>query len=192
MTRVKDLDVDDLTEEQLLVYKKILEGPRGNVVGPLKIWLNNPKFASCAQVLGKYARYESNLPSSLSELAIITTGRCWSSDFEWEQHAPLANKAGIKIEYINQISKGKRPTFSDEIEQVVFDFSAEVNLNKNVSEKIYTKAVKFLGENGVLDIVAICGYYNLVSMTLNVYKVPPEGSKWILPKVANLDGMLLK
>ena len=91
-----DWRLDQLTDEQLMIYKKIVEGPRGSVVGPLKVWLNNPKFAASAQELGKYARYESSLPPILSELAIITTGRCWSSNFEWEQHAPLAEKMVLK------------------------------------------------------------------------------------------------
>ena len=33
-------------------------------------------------------------------------------------------------------------------------------------------------------------YYNLISMTLNVFKVPPEGSKWILPHIEDFSKML--
>ena len=188
--RIKDWNKEDLSEEQLSIYKEIINGPRGNVIGPIRIWLNNPQFALCAQALGKYARYESNLSSALSELAIITTGRCWSSEFEWEQHAPLAEKAGIDINYINEIALGNRPIFENKDQQAVYDFAAEVNINKNVSDKVYNHADDLLGKNVLIDIVAICGYYSLISMTLNVFKVPSIGSAWVLPKIKNFNHML--
>lgn len=190
MGRIEDWEENELSEEQLIIYKEIINGPRGNVVGPIRIWLNNPKFASCAQALGKYVRYETSLPNSLSELAIITTGRCWSSNFEWEHHAPLAEKAGIDIKYINIIAKAERPLFLDNIAQVVFDFSAEVNLNKKVSDLVYSEAINLLGKNAVIDLVGICGYYNLISMTLNVFKVQVGESKWKLPYIKDFSKML--
>ena len=190
MMRIKDWKEEDLSEEQLIVYKEIMNGPRGNVVGPIRIWLNNAKLASCAQSLGKYVRYESNLSTALSELAIITTGRCWSSEFEWEHHAPLAEKAGIDIKYINQIAIGKRPIFKNNFQQAVYDFAAEANIKKNVSDSVYNKVNNLLGKNALIDIVAICGYYNLISMTLNVFRVPSEGNHWKLPNIKDFNQML--
>lgn len=190
MMRIKDWKEEDLSEEQLIVYKEIMNGPRGNVVGPIRIWLNNAKFASCAQALGKYVRYESNLSTALSELAIITTGRCWSSEFEWEHHAPLAKKAGIDIKYINQIAIGKRPIFKNNFQQAVYDFTAEANIKKNVSDRVYNEVNNLLGKNALIDIVAICGYYNLISMTLNVFRVPSEGNYWELPNITDFNQML--
>jgi len=190
MMRIKDWKEEDLSEEQLIVYKEIMNGPRGNVVGPIRIWLNNAKLASCAQSLGKYVRYESNLSTALSELAIITTGRCWSSEFEWEHHAPLAEKAGIDIKYINQIAIGKRPIFKNNFQQAVYDFAAEANIKKNVSDRVYNEVNNLLGKNALIDIVAICGYYNLISMTLNVFRVPSEGNYWELPNIKDFNQML--
>ena len=130
------------------------------------------------------------MTTALSELVIITTGRCWSANFEWEQHAPLAKKAGINIKYINQIAIANRPIFKNHEQQAVYDFTAEANIKKNVSDKVYNKAYKLLGKNALIDIVGICGYYNLISMTLNVFRVPQEGSDWPLPKINNLNNML--
>ena len=135
MTRIKDWTKEELNNEQKQVYDEIVSGPRGKVVGPLRIWLNNPELAKCAQQVGAYARYKTSLDKSLSELAIITTGRVWSSEFEWEHHAPLAIHAGIKKEHVETIANAKRPIFENEDEQIVFDFSAEANILKNVSDK---------------------------------------------------------
>ena len=134
MARIKDWKVEDLTEEQKEIHDAIVSGPRGHVVGPLRIWLNNPGLARSAQTVGEYARYGTSLSKGLSELAIITTGRVWSSAFEWEHHAPLAIEGGIDPHHVEIISLGKKPNFVKPEEEAVFDFAAEANILKNVSD----------------------------------------------------------
>ena len=190
MQRLKDWKVEELNDEQKKVHDDIVNGPRGKVVGPLRIWLNNPKLATCAQQLGAYARYGTSLHKSLSELAIIVTGRVWSSKFEWEHHAPLAIDAGIKEIYVNEISHAKRPKFEDKEEQIVFDFSAECNILKKVTDTTFKMALNTLGQTKIIDIVGICGYYSLISMTLNVFKVPNDTLNWPLPEVDDFSTML--
>ena len=192
MQRLKDWTVEDLNEEQKKVHDEIVKGPRGSVVGPLRIWLNNPKLAKVAQQVAAYARYGTSLDNSLSELAIITTGRVWSSKFEWEHHAPLAIKAGINEEYVNIIAQAKRPIFDNQIEQIVFDFAAESNILKNVKDDTFAIALEKLGQTRVIDIVGICGYYSLISMTLNVFKVPNDTPDWPLPEINDFSNMLSK
>ena len=190
MTRIKDWTVENLTEEQKEIHDTIVSGPRGHVVGPLRIWLNNPGLARSAQTVGEYARYGTSLSKGLSELAIITTGRVWSSAFEWEHHAPLAIEGGIDPENVNIISMGQRPNFTNVEEEAVFDFAAEANILKNVSDNTYNNLVNILNETAAIDIVGICGYYSLISMTLNVFKVPSDTDKWPLPEIKDFSKML--
>tara|TARA_A100001015_G_scaffold137434_1_gene152415 strand:- start:2088 stop:2666 length:579 start_codon:yes stop_codon:yes gene_type:complete len=190
MTRIKDWSVESLTEEQKEIHDTIVSGPRGHVVGPLRIWLNNPGLARSAQTVGEYARYGTSLSKGLSELAIITTGRVWSSAFEWEHHAPLAIEGGIDPENVNIISMGQRPNFTKAEEEAVFDFAAEANILKNVSDNTYNNLVNILNETAAIDIVGICGYYCLISMTLNVFKVPSDTDKWPLPEIKDFSKML--
>mgnify|MGYP003311572616 FL=1 len=190
MTRIKDWTVENLTEEQKEIHDAIVSGPRGHVVGPLRIWLNNPGLARSAQTVGEYARYGTSLSKRLSELAIITTGRVWSSAFEWEHHAPLAIEGGIDPENVNIISMGQRPNFTKAEEEAVFDFAAEANILKNVSNNTYNNLVNILNETAAIDIVGICGYYSLISMTLNVFKVPSDTDKWPLPEIKDFSKML--
>tara|TARA_Y100000994_G_scaffold49028_1_gene38610 strand:- start:39 stop:617 length:579 start_codon:yes stop_codon:yes gene_type:complete len=190
MTRIKDWTVENLTEEQKEIHDTIVNGPRGHVVGPLRIWLNNPGLARSAQTVGEYARYGTSLSKGLSELAIITTGRVWSSAFEWEHHAPLAIEGGIDPENVNIISMGQRPSFIKKEEEAVFDFAAEANILKNVSDNTYNNLVNILNETAAIDIVGICGYYSLISMTLNVFKVPSDTDKWPLPEIKDFSKML--
>ena len=116
MSRLPELDPKKFSPEQKKVHEAILKGPRGKVVGPLKVWLNNPGLAEHAQALGAYARFNSSLPPRLSELAICVTGAFWKANFEWYAHAPLAIKAGIDPAAIEAIRTGGTPklTKSDE------------------------------------------------------------------------------
>ncbi len=109
MPRLPELDPAKFSPEQKKVHDAILAGPRGKVVGPLKVWLNNPGLAEHAQALGAYARFGSSLPPRLSELAICVTGAFWKANYEWYAHAPLAIKAGIDPAAIEAIRTGATP-----------------------------------------------------------------------------------
>lgn len=173
-------DLAALTPAQKPVADAIKAGPRGEVVGPLRVWLTNPELAQKAQALGQYARYDSSLSDYLSELAILVTGRYWSSGFEWAQHAPIALRAGHSAAVVDAIAAGRRPDLPDEPARAVFDFAVELHRDKQVTDVTYAAAEAALGTPGCVDLVAICGYYTLISMTINAFGVP-DGTGPTLP-----------
>jgi 4-carboxymuconolactone decarboxylase len=159
-------------EEQISVYETILNGPRGEVVGPLKVWLKSPSLAMKAQDLGKFARYETSLSPIMSELAILVTARIWSSGFEWSHHAPIALATGLEQHVVDALSFAKIPAFNDEKLKLIFQFCVELHRDHKVSDTTYAKAYETLGETTVIELVAICGYYGFISMTINSFAVP--------------------
>lgn len=173
-------DFTALTPAQSVAHDAIKNGPRGNVIGPLRVWLTNPELAHTAQALGQYARYDSVLPPVLSELVILVTGRYWSSGFEWAQHAPIALDHGLEAAIVDAIGQGTRPICTDATQQAVFDFAAELHRDKRVSDATYAHVVDLLGSEAAVDIVAICGYYTLISMTINAFDIP-DGAGATLP-----------
>lgn len=176
-------DFNALTPAQAKVVDAIKAGPRGEVVGPLRVWVTNPPLANAAQTLGQYARYDSLLPEYLSELAILVTARYWSSGFEWAHHAPIAASAGHSEAVIAALSRGQRPDLPDEKAAAVFAFAVELHRDKHVSDATYARAEAALGVEACVDLVAVCGYYTLISMTINAFGVPDgEG-----PVLADVD-----
>lgn len=182
MSRLPVLDEAALSADQQDIYDAISSGPRGKVVGPLRVWLQSPKFAAQAQALGQYARYDSALAPALSEIAILVTARYWSSGFEWTHHAPIAKSAGVPEAAIAAISQALTYAFSDAQMQAVFDFSVELHRDKQVSDATYGAAHEALGTKACVDLVGICGYYTLISMTINTFDVP-DGDGPELPKL---------
>jgi 4-carboxymuconolactone decarboxylase len=178
MSRLPDLDPAKFSAEQKKVHDAVLAGPRGKVVGPIKVWLKNAGLAEHAQALGAYCRFNSSLPPRLSELAICTTGAFWKANYEWFAHAPLAIKAGIDAAAIEAIRTGATPKFTKSDEQAVYDFTRELLATRRVAPATFERVQKQLGETGVIDLVGIIGYYGLVSVTLNAFELPlPEGEK---------------
>ncbi len=176
MPRIPDLDPAKLNDAQRKVYDAIVAGPRGKVQGPLGIWLQSPALAHSAQQLGAFCRFGSSLPARLSELAILVTGADWKAQFEWYAHAPMGIAAGLDPAPLEAIRTGGQPTFAKDDEAAVYAFAHELVTTRRVSDAVYARAVKQLGQAGVVELVAIIGYYGLVSATLNVFEVPlPEG-----------------
>ncbi len=176
MSRLAALSRETMTDRQKEVHDAITSGPRGRVAGPLAIWLNRPELADRAQALGRYCRFESSLPPRLSELAILTTARFWSAEYEWAAHKPLALKAGLSESIVEAIRAHDEPEFDRQDEAVVYRFSNQLHRTRQMDDQLYTRAIDLLGADGVVDLTGILGYYTLISMTIKVFDVdPPEG-----------------
>lgn len=185
--RFKQIPVDQLNPEQRTLYDAIRSGPRsklsnsgasqpGPLGGPFNVWLRSPGIGDCIQRLGEEIRFRSSLPAKLNELAIIITGRMWTSHYEWHAHCKLAIDAGLDPAIAQDIAENRRPAKMDADETIVYDFSMELHKSQGVSDETYKRAVDRFGERGVMDIIAANGFYTLVSMCLNVDRTPlPAG-----------------
>lgn len=175
MPRLAPIDLAKLSPEQKKVADAIVSGPRGGLRGPFEPWLRSPVLADRAQKLGEYCRFNNSLPRDLSELAICLIGRHFKAQFEFYAHARLAKEAGLSADIVEAIRVRATPPFKRDVEKVVYDFVTEYLDTNRVAASNYKRAVDAFGEQGVVDLVGVCGYYMLVSMTLNVFEVslPP-------------------
>ena len=173
MARLPALDQAKMNNRQKEIYDDIVSGPRGKVRGPLAVWLYRAELADKAQQLGRYCRYDSSLSPRLSELAILTTARIWDAAFEWQAHVPHALAAGIDHAVVDALVADHDPDFSNDDEQLVYEFSRELNLTRGVSDALYARAIAILGEEGTVDLVGVLGYYALISMTIKAFDVDP-------------------
>ena len=185
--RFRLIPLEKLSPEQKTLYDAIRSGPRsklansgaskpGPLGGPFNVWLRSPGIGDRVQQLGEEIRFRSSLPSKLNELAILVTARFWTSQYEWYAHCKLALDAGLARGIAQDIAEGRRPAKMDEDEAIVYDFSKELHESKGVSDENYRRALERFGERGVFDLIAVNGFYSLVSMCLNVDRTPlPDG-----------------
>ena len=178
MSRYLPVAPESMTDAQRAVHDAIAGGPRGDVRGPFPVLLHSPGVADRVQKLGAYIRFESRLPARLRELAVLVTSRFWRAEFEWFAHRELAREAGISSEAIETIRAGGRPRFEDPAERAVYAFCAALHEDHRVEDEIYGQVRELLGQEALTDLVAVSGYYTMLAMTLNVYRVPlPDGSR---------------
>jgi len=182
--RFPTLIPDQMTPAQRKVADAIVAGPRKTLGGPFNTWLRSPDLADRLQQVGEHVRFHSSVPPRLNEFAILITARAWDADYEWAAHYPLALKAGLSPAVAADLAAGRRPARMAPDETAVYDFVTELRRTHRVSDPTYAAAKAVLGDQGIVDLVALSGYYDLVSMTLNVAQVaaPPDAPR--LPPAA--------
>lgn len=171
--RFKPLAYDQMTPAQKTMIENLLAGERrGNTGGPFNVLLRSPEIGDLAQKLGAGVRFHSSLPPRLNELGIIITARYWTAQFEWSAHKRAALAAGLNPAIVDAIAAGKRPTSMQADEEAVYNFATELLRTKQVGDATFQAATKAVGERGVVDLISVIGYYQLVSMLLNVDRYP--------------------
>ena len=193
--RFKQIPPEKLTPEQRTLADGVRSGPRsaiknssaatpGPLGGPFNVWLRSPDIGNVIQSLGAAIRFRSSLPSKLNELAIIVTARQWTAQYEWHAHRRLAVEAGLDPAIADDIAQGRRPARMSDDEALVYDVSRELHETHGLSDATYQRAFDRFGEKGVVDLIAVNGYYVLVAMTLNVDRTPlPAGVPLPLPEL---------
>jgi 4-carboxymuconolactone decarboxylase len=176
--RLPVLDEDKLTSEQRALLDSIRSGPRGASVpirGPFAVFLHAPAYGQLAQTLGGYLRYQTGVAPRLSEFAILCTARLWRAQYEWFAHEPQAERAGVKPATIRDLHAGRVPKSAPKDERAIYDFIHELYKTRRVSDKTYKRVQAVLGDAATVELVGILGYYVMVAMILNVYRMmPPE------------------
>jgi len=174
--RLPPLAPEHYTPDQKRVADGITGGPRGGLRGPFPAMLRSPVVAERFQLLGEYLRFNSTIPTALNELAILVTAREWSAQYEWYAHHLLAMKAGLPPAIAQAVAEGRMPAGMDEDQRIVWQFCTEMHQTKQVSDATYAATKARFGEQGIIDLIAVSGYYVAVAMTLNVAQVPlPPG-----------------
>ncbi|MGV2861238.1 carboxymuconolactone decarboxylase family protein [Achromobacter sp. AGC39] len=172
MSRIPLPSPDSMTDDQKRVYEKIVSGPRGRLVGPLRAALHSPELAERWQALGALLRFGTSLPPRVSELAIVVTARRWNSQIEWHIHAQAARAAGIADAVLDAIQARKTPAFDTRDDEIVYEFSRQLQETGQVDPALYAEAVARWQAVGVVELTAVIGYYTMVSMTLNAHDIP--------------------
>ena len=168
ITRFAPLKAEELTPPQKAWADEIAVPPRNAKFGnpPYRAYIRSPDLAPRLSALSDYLRWNTSLPPRLSELAILITAREWTAQYEWFAHYPLALKGGLDPKVADAIAAGKRPDAMKDDEAALYDLATALYRDRKVSDPVYKAALEKFGARGIMDIIGIIGYYDLVSMTL--------------------------
>lgn len=181
--RMPEIPADRLTPAQKQAADEFLAARKTPVFGPFVPLIRSPELMTAARGMGDYLRYKSTLEPRISEFVILIVAREWTQDLEWQVHQPIALKAGLKPEIVQAVADGRRPGNMAEDEEIAWEFGAELHHHKQVSDATYARALARFGEQGVMDLAGINGYYTLLAMAMNTARTAPPGGPAPLPRL---------
>jgi 4-carboxymuconolactone decarboxylase len=172
--RLPAIPEDKLSAEQKALMSAIASGPRGTfkMSGPFFCYLHSPGFGELAQKLGAHLRFGTSIAPRLTEFAILTTARQWKAQYEWAAHEPQALRAGVKPATIEALRNGREPKSAPKDERAIYAFIKELYKTGRVSDRAYKAVQAIIGDTGTVELVGLLGYYAMVAMTLNTFRMP--------------------
>jgi 4-carboxymuconolactone decarboxylase len=165
--RMPPIPADKYTEAQKKAAEEFAGGRGYEVRGPFVPLIRSPEVMLRAKAMGDHLRFKSALAPRLSEMIILITAREWTQQYEWVAHHDIAIKAGLRNDIADAIADGRRPVGMAEDEEAAYDMSIEIQRTKRVSDPTWNKAVAKFGEQGVIDLLGINGYYTFLAMAMN-------------------------
>ena len=184
MARIEPMKPAEMSAEQRRVGEEIAAPRGGKLGGPFAIWLRNPDMADRANRFGDYLRTGTSLPRHHVELVVLVTARFWTAQYEWHVHEHAALQAGVPKNAVAAIKAGRTPNLADPADQAIYALCTELYQTKELSDTTYARALEALGESSVVEIIAIAGFYTMVALTLNAFRVDiPDGGAPPLARV---------
>ena len=170
--RFSEYTYEQLDDKQKAVADVMKQKTLSGIGGPNNVLLRSPSLAENIMRFNDHLRYNTSVPLRLNELAILLVGRHWNSQFEWALHVPAARKAGLAEAVINDLAEGRRPTAMQPDESIVYDFVTDLLTNHAVRDEVFAKAKAALGEQRVVDLIGVTGFYVTLAMVLNIAEIP--------------------
>ena len=188
MTRLPNLTSrDDVPAELAETYDRVAELRGGQVSGPYGILIHSPELALRAAQLSRYVRWESDLTPGQRETAIIVAARELDAELMWNAHVRLARDGGVREAVIEAIGhRTGLDALADE-EAAIVRYVRELFGANRVSDEAFEALRALVGDQGIVDLTGLVGYYVFVGFTLNAFEVPPPPGAEPLPDVPGKD-----
>ena len=170
--RLPPIPAEKQTPEQRQAAEAFRANRKQDVFGPFVPLHRSPEVMLRAMALGDYLRYRTVFPPRLNEFIILITARHFTQQYEWYVHYPIAIKEGLRRDVADAVADGRRPAGMAPDEELIHDFSSELLQNHSVSDATYARALSRFGEQGVIELVSVVGYYTFQSMVLNTARTP--------------------
>lgn len=174
--------MEQLNPEQQAVAAEVLKQSSAGLGGPYGMLIKSPELLKRYLLMTEYLRQKTSLPHRLNEMAILLEARLWDAQYEWWAHEPLARKAGVPDAIIEDIRAGKRPATMQPDEAIVYDVVTEILNKRQLSDDTFARAKQILGEQEVVDLVAVTGFYVMVSAVVIAGRIEiPNGAAPPMP-----------
>lgn len=177
--RLPPLYQGDLDPAQQAMWDALTAGGRGAKAlreegylnGPFNVLLRSPEVGEAAGRLGELLRFSTDLSQRHRELVIVTVAAHWRASYAWLRHVEYARQGGVPEAVLSAIEAGAAPVLDDPVDHAVHAVVASLLATGAVPDDVYAEAVRLLGVQPVVELVALAGYYCVCSFVLNTFRV---------------------
>ena len=181
--RFPQLTLDTVAPASRSLAEDILKISSIGLGGPYNVMLRSPVFAERIKLLLDYLRFGTSLPKRLNEFAILIQARIWTSQVEWYAHYPIALRAGLPASVADDLKANIRPRNMQPDEEVTYDVCMTMTREHEISDELFNRAREILGEQQLVDLIAVSGTYVTIAMLLSLGREPiPEGKPLPFPE----------
>jgi 4-carboxymuconolactone decarboxylase len=175
--RFEETPVDRMPPDMKDAYDYTMQ-LRGLVPGPHKIWLANPKLSKTIVPTGAYYQSESTLTKAEIEIATnLINGRWTAAAYSNYEHEIIGVRSGnLEPEKVERLITGLPTSFDDPRQQVVYELVSALVAPRIVPRGLFSRAEDLLGEEGIVDVTVLLGWFTAVSLTLTAFDVPSNAT----------------
>lgn len=153
----------------------LLHTAEGRLHGPFNMMVQaSAPVGSALQRLGGALRFGGGLSDRVRELAILTVAAVRGSEFEWLAHTGAAAAAGLTDDQLEALARGDGALF-DGVDALVHAAVTELVSTGDLRQTSVERCRDELGAAGLVDLVVLVGYYQLLATALRTFRAPlPE------------------
>jgi 4-carboxymuconolactone decarboxylase len=186
--RLKPLHRNDLVGEQIALYDALLNKSMGKnessaindtneeLRGPLAVLLRHPASGRPLQELGAVLRFSGQLPDAAREAIILVVAAHWNDEHEWNSHERIARQLGMNDDQLVTLHASEEVVFDDPVTQAAFDAAHGIVTHGDLTDEEYARVQEVLGDERLVEVTVVIGYYSLLAMQLRVFRVPPKSA----------------
>jgi AhpD family alkylhydroperoxidase len=140
---------------------------RGGEVINLHLTLGHaPKIAKARRALSGALRREAATPRVLRELVILRTAQIVRSDYELNQHIPMALKSGLTQQQLDEVARWRDSKLFDERQRAVLAYVEQLLAGGDVDDATFAALTRHFTPQEIVEIsVTATNYYGTGLLT---------------------------
>jgi len=169
-----DLNVDDRALfDRMVTVRTHAEGTSA----PLDVYVrlfNNPQIAALVGAFGEHLRFGGGLPDDVRELIILRFAARQGFGYEWSHHVRPARLAGLTDVVIESMAADGVPADLPGDVRDVLEAVDLVVTKQSIPAPLHERIVAAHGNDGIVEVVALCGLYGLMGYVVTAFDIPVE------------------
>ncbi len=143
-----------------------------------KLLVHSPGGARSFGGLGNWIRHKSNLDPRLRELAILQVGYMTRTEYEYSHHVKIGRDFGLTDDDIRAVAieTGGEESGIDEVARLTLRAAREMTTDLEMSEATFQALLAHLGNEAIVDLTIVIGFYNGVVRLLRTLAIDVEES----------------